>query len=168
MANNIALFVTHSIFLTKEQIGLLDAGEVVEAGGHSVPVWVDAGTGRTTEPGEELFCLYRLNNSKNSDRDVIMIPRLGYEIFLPGKSGWALPKFDAEKIAEWPSERRMPFLREVENWWFLNPKPHDMESLKKGYMRFEVKKNSGKDSGSPPEHHVIEVADIDRLIRTMV
>ena len=168
MTNNIALFVTHSIFLTKCQIGLLDSGEIVEVVGHSVSVWVDATTGRTTEPGEELFCLYRLHNSKNSDRDVVPIPRRGYEVFLPGASGWVIPKFDTEKIAEWTSERRVPFLREVENWWFLNPKPHDMESLKNGYMRFEVRKNSGKGSKSHPEHHVVEVAEMDRLTRSVV
>lgn len=167
MTNNTALFVTHSIFLTKDQVHSLDLGEMVEVVGHSVPVWVDAATGKTTEPGEEIFCLYRINNSKNSNRSIELLPRLGYEVFVPENSGWSLPKFDTDKISEWSSEKRMSFLREVEEWSFMNPKPHDIANLKNGYMRFELRKNIGE-SNKNPEHHVVEIAEISRLAKSLV
>lgn len=166
--NNIALFVTHSVFLTKDQItGLVEKG-VVDATGHCVSVWVDAGTGRTTEPGEELFCFYRLKGSVDSYRDVNVIPRRGYEIFLPRASEWSPPpKVDYEKMAEWSSERRMLMMSEIEKWWFSNPRPHDIENLKSGYMRFEVRKNGQKEAKGHPEHHVVEIADEGRLIGSL-
>lgn len=166
--NNIALFVTHSVFLTKDQILELGDKGVVESVGHCVPVWVDAGTGRTTEPSEELFCMYRLMASDESERDVNVMPRKGYEIFLPRISEWSPPPHvDYEKMSEWSSERRMLLMSEIEKWWFSNPRPHDMENLRNGYMRFEVRKNGQKEAKDYPEHHVVEIAEEGRLLGSL-
>lgn len=161
--NNIALFVTHSIFLTKEESEKLAEGGVLETRGHCVPVWVDAKTGRTTEPAKEIFCTYRLCNSEHTQREVRIMPRKGYEIFIPKNSAWKPPPSpDYEKMAVWPSEERMAFMREVEKWWFSNPRPPDSENLKSGYLRFECRKNEQR----PKPHqqqHVVEISLWDRL-----
>lgn len=166
--NNVALFVTHSVFLTKNDIESLDASGMVEVMGHSVPVWVNASTGSTTEPGEELFCTYRLVKSEDASRDVRLIPKKGYEIFLPGVSEWSEPpRVNYEEIAEWTSERRMALMSEMDKWWFSNPRPQDISNLKNGYLRFDVRKNSDKESGLNPEYHVLEIADVGRLANSL-
>ena len=161
--NNIALFVTHTIFLTKDQANSISEGKTLDIMGHCVPVWVDAKTGRTTEPSKEIFCLYRIHNSEEKQRDINVMPKKGYEIFMPNSSGWSPPpETNYEKIALWPSEERMAFLKEMEKWWFSNPKPPDVQDLKRGYVRFEIKKNEI----SPKSHqqqHVVEISFWDRL-----
>ena len=161
--NNIALFVTHFIFLTKEEAEELIGGKVLDVMGHCVPVWVDAKTGRTTEPAKEVFCSYKIHNSEEVQREVKIVPRKGYEIFLPKTSGWNPPPDpDYEKMALWPSEDRMSYVKEIEKWWFSNPKPPDSEDLKRGYLRFEVRKND-KSPKPHPEQHIVEISFWDRL-----
>ena len=163
--NNIALFVTHSIFLTEDQVASLVEGTAVETMGHCVPVGIDAKTGKTTEPANEVFCHYRLNNCEETQREVKIIPKKGYEVFLPKSSGWVgPPPDDFEKMAVWPSEERMNFFREMEKWWFSNPKPPDSNDLKKGYLRFEIRNAKEK---SHAEQHVVEISLWKRLVDSL-
>lgn len=163
--NNIAFFATHSIFLTEEEISRLVNGESVNSIGYCVPVWVDAKTGRTTEPGGEVFCNYILHNSSLKQREVNIIAKKGYEIFLPNSSDWVPPpKDDYEKMSIWPSEERLKFFNEMEKWWFLNPKPAGVENLKRGYLRFETKNKTAK---THVEQHVIEISLWKRLLESL-
>lgn len=163
--NNVALFVTHNIFLTKEEASEVADGRTLSTTGHCVPVWVDAKTGKTTEPAKEVFCQYVLHNSEEAEREVRVLPRKGYEIFIPRLSGWTPPpEPDYEKISVWPSEERMALLKEMEKWWFSNPKPLNSEDLRKGYLRFEAKKIDVK---KHPEQHVVEIAFWERLLGSL-
>jgi hypothetical protein len=163
--NNIALFVTHSVFLTDEEARLLASGESsIETTGHCVPVWVEAKTGKTTEPGNEIFCRYKLHNSKDQEKEIKIMPRKGYEIFLPHCSSWSPPTdFDYEKISVWPSEERVALMKEIDRWWFSNPRPPDASDIAKGYLRFDLRRTDRKGKKSHQEQHVIEISTWDRL-----
>lgn len=163
--NNLAFFNIHNIFLTKEQINNLINGKSIDVVGHCVPVWVDAKTGLTTEPANELFCNYKVHNSSEIQREIRVIQRKGYEIFIPNKSSWEPPpKYDYEKISLWTSEERIKFFKEMDSWWFSNPKPPDVSNLKSGYLRFEIKNSNLKiQSKKYSEQHVIEISNMERL-----
>ena len=166
---NTALFVTHSVFLTEEQIEKVVSGEGVESIGHCVPVWVDAKTGRTTEPAKEIFCLYLVNNSSDNERDVKLLPRKkGYEIFIPNSSKWSPPPpVDYEKISVWSSEDRMALMSEMDKWWFSNPKPMDASNLSRGYLRFDTRKTNKMGKKTYSEQHVVEISSWGRLFESL-
>lgn len=163
--NNLALFVTHHLFLTEDQISEVVSGKTVEAVGHCVPVWVDAKTGKTTEPAKEVFCAYKVHNSKERACDVEVIPKSGYELYIPDSSSWVPPKeLDFEKISELDSADRQAILKDRDKWWFNNPRPPDAENLKAGYLRFEVKKTKQKVGRREySAQHIVEIASISRL-----
>lgn len=167
--NNLALFVTHSLFLTGDQINDLVAGKSINLIGCCVPVWVDAKTGRTNEPASEIFCEYLLHNSPERSNDVDMIKKRGYEIFLPNSSDWREPEgLDFEKLSLMTSEERISLMKERDKWWFSNPKPADIENLKNGYLRFEVKKTKQKVQRKEySAQHVIEIAGLKRLTESL-
>jgi len=166
--NNLALFVTHNIFLTKDQIDHLLGGNNQQAIGHCVPVWVDAKTGLTTEPASEIFCTYEITNSKEHIHDLELLPRKGYEIFLPHADAWVPPQWDLEKMALMSSEERQKVMAEQDRWWFSNPKPPSVENLKNGYLRFEIKKNKNKINRKQySEQHIIEISHWDRLNKSL-
>lgn len=164
--NNLALFVTHSVFLTKDQIDYLAQGFSLDAIGHCVPVWVDAKTGGTTEPASEIFCNYTIHNShRRKSGDIEVVPKKGYEIFLPTAEDWSPPEpVDFDKISSLPSSERELLMKERDKWWFSNPRPPDIEDLVRGYLRFEVKKIKQKINRKEySAQHVIEIGNIKRL-----
>ncbi|NBT57450.1 hypothetical protein EBT16_01580 [bacterium] len=163
--NNLALFVTHHLFLTEEQIAEVVSGRTAEAIGHCVPVWVDAKTGKTTEPAAEVFCSYKIHNSKEKSCEVEVVPKSGYEIYIPSASSWNPPEeLDFEKMAEMTSEERQAALKSRDKWWFNNPRPPDAENLKSGYLRFEVKKTKQKVGRREySAQHIVEIASLSRL-----
>jgi hypothetical protein len=167
--NNLALFVTHSVFLTKEQIDEVLSGRIIDVVGHCVPVWVNAKTGKTTEPGPEIFCNYKINNTEQKEKEIEKIPKKGYEIFLPQKGTWQPPpEIEYEKISTLSSEERQAVMKERDKWWFDNPKPPCADNLKNGYLRFEIKKTDQKIyKKSYSAQHIIEIAHIDRLIKSL-
>lgn len=167
--NNLAFFATHNLFLTENQIDDLVGGSSVRVIGHSVPVWVDAKTGKTTEPACEIFCEYVLNNSSEKSNDIEMIAKKGYKIFLPNSIPWTPPpEINFEEISSINSEERMLVMKERDKWWFNNPKPPDVNDLKKGYLRFEIKKTKLKVNRKEySAQHIIEIANIDRLFRSL-
>jgi hypothetical protein len=168
--NNLALFVTHNLFLTKEQIENIVSGQPVETTGISVPVWVNAKTGKTTEPATEIFCAYLLHNSKEKDRQIDIIPKKGYEIYLPRCESWnPPPDINFEELATFSESERQLFLIERDKWWFNNPKPPSVEDLKNGYLRFEIKKTKQKiQKKEYSEQHIIEIAEWKRLEDSLV
>jgi hypothetical protein len=163
--NNLALFVTHSLFLTEDQINDLIDGRTVGLIGCCVPVWVDAKTGRTNEPASEIFCEYLIHNSPGKNKDVSLMKKKGYEIFVPNSDEWEKPPaLDFEKMSLMTSEERMGYMKERDKWWFNNPRPPNIENLKNGYLRFEVKKTKQKVQRKEySAQHVIEIAKMKRL-----
>ena len=157
--NNLALFVTHHLFLTEEQIAEVVSGKTVEAVGHCVPVWVDAKTGKTTEPASEVFCSYKIHNCREKSCDVDVVPKRGYDVYIPNVSSWRPPEdLDLKKMADMTREK----------WWFNNPKPPDAENLKSGYLRFEVKKTKQKAGRREySAQHMVEIASLSRLEKSL-
>lgn len=167
--NNLALFVTHSIFLTKEQIEALLEKKSIETTGYCVPVWINAKTGKTTEPASEIFCDYLIHNISKKSKEIEKITKKGYEIFVPQNKKWKPPEeINYEEISNLSSEERQLFLKERDKWWFDNPKPPSVEDLKNGYLRFEIKKTDQKIYQKKySAQHVVEIADIDRLKKSL-
>jgi hypothetical protein len=167
--NNLALFVTHSLFLTENQIEEVVSGRVVEVTGQCVPVWVNAKTGKTTEPASEIFCLYKVHNEEGRSCDVEVVLKKGYEIYIPNSSSWNPPEeLNFEKLAGMNSEERQAVLKSRDKWWFNNPRPPDAENLKSGYLRFEVKKTKQKISRREySSQHIVEISLISRLEKSL-
>jgi hypothetical protein len=167
--NNLGLFVTHHVFLTDEQISNLVSGSPVSCLGHCVPVWIDAKTGRTTEPAREVFCSYDLFNSEEKSRMVECAANRGYSVWIPRTTGWTPPDpIDFEEMAGWSSERREEFLKERDAWWFGNPRPPDAEDLSRGYLRFEVKVTDLKVGRRKySAQHIVEISSVRRLVESL-
>jgi hypothetical protein len=129
---------------------------------------VNAKTGETTEPANEVFCAYKLNNSGGVGK-VNNLAKKGFNIFLPGVGKWKPPEeLDFERMSAWSSEERMLFLKERDKWWFNNPKPPSADQLKNGYLRFEVKKTKQKTQGKEySAQHIVEIADVGRLLDSL-
>jgi hypothetical protein len=167
--SNLALFATHHIFLTKEEMELLLNKTTIETIGHCVPVWINAKTSKTTEPGVEIFCSYRINNSFDKFRVLEKIPKKGFEIFLPQNTSWKPPpEIDYKNLSNLSSEERQKLMHERDKWWFNNPRPPCAEDLKNGYLRFEIKKTDQKIYGKNySSQHVVEIADIEKLKKSL-
>ncbi|NIQ14906.1 MAG: hypothetical protein GTO02_11080 [Candidatus Dadabacteria bacterium] len=79
---NLTLTVSHNIFLSRKQRYDLFKEEPVDVIGVSIPVWYWQGV--TSEPGNEVFCKYRL--IPNDSKIFVKHNNQGYEIYLPKKS----------------------------------------------------------------------------------
>lgn len=79
MSKSICLTICHNIFLTKDERYELAEGGRVKVMGVSVPVWLLT-SGKTTEPAEEVFCWYHI---ENSDKLKIATRKKGYKMSLP-------------------------------------------------------------------------------------
>lgn len=168
MTNNLGLFVTHHMFLTDDQIAKVVSGEKVTCVGHCVPVWVDAKTGKTTEPANEIFCRYDVFNSAEKNNEVVPLIGEGYEIWLPRNSWEPPPEIDFESMAEWTSEQREAFQKERDMWWFNNPRLPDASDLAAGYIRFEFKEKDLKVSKRRySAQHIVEVASLSRMMDSL-
>lgn len=169
MGNNLALFVIHNVFLTDDELSEAVAGNPVSCTGHCVPVWVNAKTGTTNEPGKEVFCSYEIIGIGDGPGDVEPVAGLGYRIRMPRASAWTPPKeIDFNLISNLTTESRAEFLKERDSWWFNNPKPPSAEDLSGGYLRFEVKKHDLKVGRKKySAQHVVEMASIKRLIDSL-
>lgn len=167
--NNLALFVTHNIFLNKNEIDLLSNGKSIKTIGHCVPVWVDAKTGKTTEPAGEIFCRYTIHNTIKKQKEIKIINKKQYEIFVPNKNEWKSPeKVDFNKLSLMSSEERQIFIKKREKWWFDHPKPPCIDNLKNGYLRFEIKKIKRKiENVTFSAQHVVEMAEMSRLEKSL-
>jgi len=166
--NNLALFVTHNIFLTKNEIDLLLKKKPVSVIGCSTPVWVEAGTGITSEPGQEIFCRYKIKN-ENKQREIKIVNKKQYEIYLPNKTNWKPPiDLDFEKISLMKSEERVVFMKKRDKWWHENPRPQDINNLKNGYLRFEIKKTKRKINDIRyAVQHIIEIREENEFKKSL-
>jgi hypothetical protein len=79
---SLTLTTSHNIFLDRQQRYDLFNGKEIEVVGVSVPVWYHQG--KTSEPGNEVFCKYKLIPCEH--KILIKHNSTGYEIYLPKKS----------------------------------------------------------------------------------
>jgi hypothetical protein len=169
MSNNLALFVTHHVFLTDHEISMAVCGRSLRKIGHCVPVWVDAKTGKTTEPAKEVFCDYHLAGISGSSGEVKLEGDATFRIMLPNAGAWEPPQeLDFAEMAEWTSEMRIEFMNKRDAWWFSNPRPPDFQDLARGYLRFEVRKQDLKlGRRKYSAQHVVEIASEKRLLDSL-
>jgi hypothetical protein len=73
------LSISHNIFLSREQRYVLNRKEAIEVVGTNIPVWFFGD--KTSEPGREIFCNYRIYPYKSVIKN-IKIRKDGYDIFL--------------------------------------------------------------------------------------
>src|ERR1022692_4107637 len=76
------LTIAHNLFLTEEErfkMTVIDAE--IETIGICLPVWINKF--KTSEPAEEVFCKYHLQN--NADSESVIITENGFEINLYDK-----------------------------------------------------------------------------------
>lgn len=139
--NKLLLCVDHKIFLNDEELNYLKKNNYLETQGFNVPVWLNIVSGKTSEPGEEIFCKYIICN--DSDESFIGINREKvYEIFLPQKKKWRAPDaIDFEKLKDLSYEQRLIEEEKRKIWWNKNPKPPCLELLlESNFLNFEVRK----------------------------
>ncbi len=77
--NSLTLTVSHNIFLDRTQRYDLFDNKEIEVIGVSVPVWLHKG--KTSEPGHEVFCKYKLIPTKFTL--LVKHNSVGYDIYLP-------------------------------------------------------------------------------------
>lgn len=73
------LSISHNIFLTRDQRYDLNNKKTVTVVGVSLPVWFHGE--KTSEPGKEVFCKYRISSHKHVYKNIRPYEQ-GYEIFL--------------------------------------------------------------------------------------
>ena len=78
----LTLNTSHNIFLNRRQRYDLFNGKEIEVVGVNVPVWHYQG--KTSEPGNEVFCKYKLLPCEH--KIFVKHNNCGYEIYLPKKS----------------------------------------------------------------------------------
>ena len=78
---SLTLTVSHNVFLTREQRYNLFDGQEIEVTGVSTPIWYYQG--QTSEPGNEVFCKYKL--IPNEYKMLVKHTDVGYDIYLPSK-----------------------------------------------------------------------------------
>ena len=79
---NLTLATSHNIFLSRQQRYDLFNGKEMEVIGVSVPIWHYQG--KTSEPGNEVFCKYKLIPCEY--KIFVKHNSSGYDIHLPRKS----------------------------------------------------------------------------------
>jgi hypothetical protein len=73
------LSISHNIFLDRNQRYDLNNKKVIEVVGSNFPIWFSGE--KTSEPGREIFCRYRIHPYKSVFRN-IKVNGDGYDIFL--------------------------------------------------------------------------------------
>lgn len=169
--NSLALFTTHNIFFNNQQLNkLLDKGHI-KVVGVSVPVWVNAKTSKTTEPGKEFFCQYEIYINQR-ERDVI-VTKKGYIIHIESSS-WKQPgKINYEKISKMEEEEKKIFFEKRDKWWKKNSRSIEIyDMIRSGYYRIEIKKYDQifkkLNQYSVDCQHVIEIKNTERLLSSLV
>lgn len=111
----VTLSVSHSLFLTEKQRYDLHQGKTIKVVGVSMPVWFCQGS--TSEPAEEVFCKYTLNNKKNNNAYVKSTKNNTYIINLP-----QVPSDYKERFLSNENWLKMSE-KDKSNWYKSNPTP---------------------------------------------
>lgn len=172
MVNKLALFITHNIFLTNDQIEDLIKNNFLETVGVSVPVWINARNSRTTEPASELFLNYELIKSDNrSDNDIEIINKKGYRVYICESNWKPMKQMSLEKLAGMSNKSRENYEKKINTWWEKNPKPPCLEDLRTAkYFRTKIKKldqKFDKIKCVADIQHTLEIKTIDNLINSL-
>jgi len=115
------LFVSHNIYLTRDERYALADGESVKVIAPSVPVWFYQFN--TSEPATEVFCQYTLTNKPGIAR--IYPIKSGYKINIP-----QTPE-DYEPPERIPDEEWRKMTRKQQDEWYgENPTPINGELLR--------------------------------------
>lgn len=168
--NNIALFLTHNIFLDQNQIDVFFKKNKIKVLGVSVPVWVNAKTSKTSEPAEEVFCSYEIIISDKND---IELTKNGYKIFLNPSSNKNAEDIDYEKLSNMTEKERTEYLSARDRWWKKNLQQISIKNIKNcGYFRIEIKKMEQKfekiSKYNVDCQHIIEIKSIERLSQSLI
>jgi hypothetical protein len=171
MPNKLALFITHNVFLSNDQIEELLKNEFVETCGVSVPVWINDKTAKTTEPALEFFCEYKIENSQKEFGD-IELTKKGYKIFLPNPKWKAPKKMNLEEITYLSEKERISYEKKRDKWWKENNKPMGLENLiKTKYFRAQIKKLDQifdeLENCLVDIQHTIEIKTVDSLVKSL-
>lgn len=73
------LSISHNIFLNRDQRYAINNKKIIEVIGTNLPVWFSGE--RTSEPGQEIFCSYRIHPYKSVFKN-IKVSREGYDVYL--------------------------------------------------------------------------------------
>jgi hypothetical protein len=169
MVNKLALFVTHNIFLTNNQLNELIDKNFLETTGVSVPVWVNASNGKNTEPALEYFCKYEIINDLDKQESIETVDRKGYRIYLP-QSDWE-PIKETEDFSNLSEEERKNYEKKIKKWWEKNPEPQSIKTLKKSkYFRTQIKKldeEFDKINYKVDVQHIIEIKTMESLVESL-
>ena len=168
--NNIALFLTHNIFLDQNQIDVFFKKNKIKTLGMSVPVWVNAKTSKTSESAEEVFCNYEI---EISDKNDIQLIKNGYKISLQILSKKEAEKINYENLATLTEKERTEYLNARDRWWKKNSQQMRIENIKEcEYFRIEIKKMEQKfeeiSKHSVDCQHIIEIKSIKKLQQSLV
>lgn len=140
MPNKLALFVTHNIFLTNDQIDELLKNNFIKVFGVSVPVWINPKNAKTTEPAMEIFCEYELENTQEEFGE-IKFTNSGYKIFMPNPKHKKPKLINFEEMANLSEKERKAFEKKRDKWLSENEEPMTANNLiKSKYFRIQIKK----------------------------
>ena len=167
--NKLILCVDHKLFFKKEDFDTIASNHFIETEGISMPVWLNAANGKTSEPAREIFSKYTIYNDSNSNPSVNLYKNY-YEIFLPQIGNWKPPpEIDYKKLSEMTLQQRFVFEQNRNIWWERNPKPPCLESmLENKSIKFEVKKIEDYNDIKIIIKHTVQINSIDILNKSIV
>lgn len=170
----VGLFISHSLYLTREQRYQLAERQAVEIVGVSIPVWFGQ---KSSEPATEVFCEYLIENK--AGKAYVRAKGNRYHVNLPQLPSDYVPPdpIDFELIAGMPREQREAYFEYRDRMLAAADKMLSGENLKdrqdggSEYLRFDVvtKGNLIQDpSVIVTVQHILEVKPIEILEATMV
>lgn len=75
------LSIVHNIFLKQEEVNILNSNDEISTIGVCLPVW--SFNKNTSEPAEEVFCIYEIYNNKSNQLNQVEMLKDRYKIYLP-------------------------------------------------------------------------------------
>lgn len=159
------LFISHNIYLTKEQRYDLASGKSLKVIGSNVPVWFYKFN--TSEPATEIFCQYTITNEPGPISVVSTLT--GYTINIPQMPEDYEPP---EHITN--SKWREMSLAQQEQWYEDHPHPLtgkallDVKDGGSAYMKFQYEIRRTWNKRLVQQSHQIEIKDIDYLMNSLV
>lgn len=154
------LTISHHLYLTREERYALHEGKKIKVIGVNIPVWADQGL--TSEPAQEVFCLYDLH--PNGNEKLVSPTKEGYRIILPPKKNHMIATKPSDE--EWRS-----MSKEIqESWYEKNVAPLssqdllDLEDGGSGSMKFRYKTNMKETT----TFHFLDLKRIEVLKETMI
>jgi hypothetical protein len=167
LEQKLGLLITHNIFLTKEERYALAKGNPLRVVGVSLPVWFLTESGKTTEPGIEVFCEYHILNRKGEAS--VESYGQGYELNIPQLPDDYVPR-------KGPSDKtwRKWKFEEKERWYERHPVPPTGENLRdiedggSEYLRFEFMREATVGDSEVSVVHVVEMKTIELLEQSIL